>query len=74
MIGEYIGKDVPIYMVARRVAKQFDFGVEDASALIHQGIWRRELRVDLFRPVLTSKPLRPEVTDVLTKYAAWFAR
>jgi hypothetical protein len=43
-------------------------------ALIHQGIWRRELRVDLFRPVLADKPLRREVTDVLVKYADWFAR
>lgn len=74
MVAEYIGKDAPMYAVARRVAKQFGLSDEDAAALIHQGIWRRELRVDLFRPVLTTKPLRPEVVDVLARYASWFAR
>jgi hypothetical protein len=71
---EAIGQDVPMYVVARRMAKEFLIEDVDAIALIHQGVWRRELRVDLFRPLLTTKPLHPEVTDVIDAYADWFAR
>lgn len=74
MARGFIGVDTPIYSVARRIAREFRINDRDAMALIHQGIWRRELRVDLFRPVLADKPLRREVTDVLVKYADWFAR
>lgn len=71
---QHIGRDVPMCVVARRIAAATKMTADDAIALIHQAIWRRELRVDLFRPVLTSKPLRPEVRDVLTVYGHWFAR
>ena len=71
---EFIGQDIPIHFVARRLAKRFGIEAEEAVALIFQGIWRRELRVDLFRPLLHTKPLRTEVVDVLVKYAPWFSR
>lgn len=71
---DHIGKDVPMHFVARRMALAVGFDEIDAIALIHQAIWRRELRVDLFRPVLTSKPLRPEIRDILDAYGSWFAR
>ncbi len=71
---EYIGKDVPMCVVARRMALAIGCLDEEACWLIHQAIWRRELRVDLFRPVLTTKPLRAEVHDVLDVYGAWFSR
>ena len=72
---DYIGKDVPIHIVARRMTEAAEFADEtDAIALIHEAIWKRELRVDLFRPVLTSKPLRPEIRDVLEVYGSWFER
>jgi hypothetical protein len=72
---DHIGEDVPMHVVARRMAQAVEcVEGEDAIALIHQGIWRRELRVDLFRPILTTKPLRPEIRDVLNVYGSWFVR
>lgn len=47
---------------------------EDCFAVLYQAIWARRLRVDLFKPVLVDRPLQPEKRDVLTEYAAWFAR
>lgn len=69
---DHVGKDVPMHIVARRMALAVGLAETDAVALIHQAIWRRELRVDLFRPVLTTKPLRPEIRDVLDVYGSWF--
>jgi hypothetical protein len=72
---DHIGKDVPMHIVARRMTEVAEFTEEaNATALIHEAIWKRELRVDLFRPVLTSKPLRPEIHDVLEVYGHWFLR
>ncbi len=44
----------------------------DYCNVFYQSIWRRKLRVDLFRPVLIDRPLRPEAEDVLARYAGWF--
>lgn len=74
MARSFIGVDSPMYLVARRLAREFRIDDREAKAFICQGIWRRQLRVDLFRPVLMNKPLRPEVTDALVKYSDWFAR
>ena len=40
--------------------------------LFHQFIWHRELRLDLFKPVLIDRPMRPEERDVIEVYADWF--
>ena len=69
-----IGRDVPAFRLAHQVAREFRIPDREAVALIKQGVWRRELRVDLFQPVLMDKPLRPEATDVLVRYADWFKR
>lgn len=74
IIGETIGSDVPAHNIARRIAKDFKISDREAVALIKQGIWRRELRVDLFQPVLMDKPLRPEREDVFVRYGGWFCR
>lgn len=70
----HIGRDIPAFAVALALAKQFHVSPREAKALIVQGIWRREVRIDLFRPFLMNKPLRPEVVDVLQRFAAIFAR
>jgi hypothetical protein len=72
--NEHIDRDVPMCVVARRMAAATGCRQDEACWLIHQAIWRRELRVDLFRPVLTTKPLRKEVRDVLDVYGDWFVR
>ena len=42
--------------------------------VFYQAIWLRRLRVDLYKPVLIDRPLRPEVRDVLEEYKQWFER
>ena len=74
MYRENIGRDVPAFRLARQAARDFKIDDREATAVLKQGIWRRELRVDLFQPVLMDKVLRPEVTDVLVRYADWFKR
>lgn len=44
----------------------------DCRTVLYQAIWNRELRVDLFKPVLINRPLRPEKQDVIEVYADWF--
>lgn len=43
-----------------------------ARVILYQAIWNRELRVDLFRPILPDYPLNAESVDVLEHYAEWF--
>lgn len=69
-----IGQDTPAYLMALRVSRNYRISDREATALIKQGIWRRELRVDLFQPVLMDQPLRPETKDILVQYGNWFAR
>lgn len=74
MARDHIGCDAPLFIVMRRIADKFHISPKHALALIDQGIWRRQLRVDLFRPIRPENPLRPEVVDVLVHYGAWFRR
>ena len=48
------------------------FSVDDCRSALFQAIWNRELRVDLFRPILINCPMRPETRDVVEVYADWF--
>lgn len=73
-LKETVGSDVPAYLTAQRLAKDFKVKCRDVTAILKQAIWARQIRVDLFQPVLMDKPLRPESVDVLTHYADWFAR
>ena len=54
--------------------RDLSVSLEDLKALLFRAIWRRELRVDLWSGIFVDRPLKPEVRDVLTHYAAWFAR
>ncbi len=71
---EAIGSQVLAYKIVREVAAQFGLLARDALALLKQGIWQRDLRVDLFRPILIDRPLRAEVKDVFDVYGNWFKR
>lgn len=73
-LNQTVGKDVPPFMTARRLANSFGVQPEVVMSVLYQSIWEREIRVDLFRPVLADAPLRAEREDVLTHYANWFAR
>lgn len=56
-----------------RLAGAGKYSIEDCKNILYQGIWRRNLRVDLFQPVLIDRPLKPETQDVLDTYADWFS-
>jgi len=71
---EAIGQDLPPFILANRISRQRNIDPRHVTAIIKQGIWRRELRVDLFRPVLMDRPMHAEIRDVLDVYADWFAR
>lgn len=58
-------------MLAR---KNCGYSLEECQRVLNQAIWRREIRVDLFGPILVDRPLRPERLDVLAEYADWFRR
>jgi hypothetical protein len=52
------------------------FGVSRHTclAVFHRAIWDRQIMVDLFRPLLFDRPMRPSVKDVIDHHASWFAR
>jgi hypothetical protein len=56
-----------------RLAGAGKYSVEDCKNVLFQGIWFRKLQVDLFRPILIDRPLKPETEDVLVRYADWFS-
>jgi hypothetical protein len=74
MLRAGVGSGVVAYEIARDVAARFGIADRVAVTILKQGIWNREIRVDLFRPVLMDKPLRPEVCDVFDRYREWFRR
>ncbi len=72
--NQTVGADVPAYLTAYRLAKSFKLQPREVTAMLKQGIWTRQIRVNLFQPVDMDQPLHPEVEDVLVKYADWFTR
>ena len=50
------------------------FTVHECRTYLWQALWRREIRCDLFKPVLIDRPLRRETVDVLETYGYWFRR
>lgn len=69
-----IGTDQPAIEVASQIEREFSISRDDAIALLKQGIWNREIPVDLYSRVLVDRPLRRMERDVLQEYAAWFVR
>lgn len=46
----------------------------DIRVTLHQAIWRRDIRIDLFSYFFIDRPLKPEKQDVLKLYGHWFER
>jgi hypothetical protein len=44
------------------------------TRVMHRMIWDRDLRVDLYRPMLEDYPLRPATREPLMEHQAWFRR
>lgn len=57
-----------------KMVSAFSCSQEEVLTVLYQAIWRRELRVDLYRPIMVDKPIHPERMDVLDMYASWFER
>lgn len=65
---------VPPIVTMSLAQKHSGYSLEMCKRALYQCIWRRDLRVDLFKPVLVDRPLRAETRDVLVEYADWFRR
>jgi len=58
--------------VIRIVAARRGVAFDDCRSAFYQMVWNRELRLDLFSPVLIDRPMKAEVRDVVQEYADWF--
>lgn len=47
---------------------------EEIKDILMQGIWNRKVKIDLFRPMLMDRPLRPMIDDPIEIYRDWFSR
>lgn len=63
---------IPPHEVILGICARGEITTHECRTVLYQAIWNRELRVDLFKPVLINRPLRPEKQDVLDVYADWF--
>jgi hypothetical protein len=63
---------IPAHEVIRSACARGAVTPHDCRTVLYQAIWKRELRVDLFQPILINRPLRPERQDVLEVYSDWF--
>jgi hypothetical protein len=61
----------PIEVIIQFSARR-KFSVYQCRSLFYQAIWNRELRIDLFHPILINLPQRHEIRDVIDVYADWF--
>ena len=64
--------DITPAEVIHQLAERGRYAVNQSRSFLWQAIWNRDLRVDLFHPILINRPLRPEERDVIDVYAAWF--
>jgi hypothetical protein len=69
-----VGTQVLLFDEIRRQAAEHGVPEEDARAVFHSAVWCREIRIDLFRPLVADRPLRAERIDPLKHHAAWFGR
>jgi hypothetical protein len=64
----------PAIEVAWTLCADYRWQLYDIKTVLHQAIWNRQIRIDLFQPFLFDRPLIPERRDVLTVYSEWFKR
>jgi len=46
----------------------------ETKVWLHQAIWQRKLRIDLFQRFYMEEPLAPETQDIFDVYGNWFRR
>lgn len=69
-----IGLNKNACVLINAAANHFKFDPAEVRTVLMQGIWRRHIKVDLFKPLLMDRPLRPMVDDPLQSYKEWFQR
>lgn len=57
-----------------RLTKRHRCPFIDCQTVFYRSIWRRELRVDLYKPILPNKALHQESKDFLNAIESWFQR
>lgn len=68
-----LNSGTPVFELIARLTGAGKYSLDDCRNVLYQAIWKRKLRVDLFRPVLINRPLHPEALDVLEVYADLFS-
>ncbi|WP_315134592.1 hypothetical protein [Achromobacter marplatensis] len=71
---ELVGLSITPLSILPEIERRTGVDRLDCVKILYAAIWNREVRVDLYRPVLPDKPLRRERSDVLVDYSHWFAR
>jgi hypothetical protein len=69
-----VGGSTPVYVLIRDMAARINVEPIVVKNVLIQAIWNRKIRVDMYRPILMDRPLRPEVKDPLVDYQDWFVR
>lgn len=69
-----VGTQIPALELAYDLASSYCCRLYDIKIVLHQAIWQRQIRIDLFQPFLIDYPLKPEKNDPVKVYAEWFAR
>jgi hypothetical protein len=64
----------PAIEVVFALAARHGWQRDDIKTVLHQAIWRREIRIDLFRGLHIDQPMRREQRDILAVYGYWFKR
>lgn len=73
-LARHIGTEVSAFRVLHDATTRWNVDMQCARTIMYQAIWRRTLRVDLFRALVVDKPLHTESRDPLAVYASWFTR
>jgi hypothetical protein len=71
-LHESVGTGVPGYFTVQELAQRHGVDQCTVLAIMYQAIWHRNLRVDLFSPIVMDQPLIPEREDVCVRYADIF--
>lgn len=61
-------------VILRLHEQDASLAIEQLKRVFFHAVWNRELRLDLFSPVLIDAPMRPEQRDLLDVYAHWFSQ
>lgn len=72
--AHHVGRPVKACDLINQVAEKMGLKLDEVKIVLMQGIWHRKILVDLFRPVLTDRPLRRMSEDPVAVYQSWFKR